>query len=259
MKRKVYKAIEDAGIEPGPMLAEMGATRSIIAGSTVLPTIVNTNFTPGDLDVYVLESGEIRIIDFLRYDMEFNADRTQSSAYSDVFPVLRVHWLVKGDHVVNVIVVPGDNAAISIFHFHSTVVMNFISANGVYCAYPDLTLNKRFYPNANLILADGSRQRTSRALAKYFERGFIFELDLPSHVGFENHTCGEDKNCPRTARFLHDDGGLFIPFGDEFSDDHPCNRYDGINSVMWSLGGVVCSNEGAYHATMIQAMKVLKR
>jgi hypothetical protein len=238
----------------------LGDTRSLISGSTVLPVLVDADFMPNDLDVYVPEAAEIQMLDGLTNGFLFTTDRTQAPNYPIQDSVLRIHWLKKGAHTINVMVVPGFNAAIAIFHFHSTIVMNFISSFGVYCAYPDLTLQKRAIPNVNLILDQWTRNRVMQCCQKYVERGFAFTMDLSQHEPWAEHHCGTDKSCPATLRGLHDDGGLFVPFPSRLSIVGPISPdyiYDCVHSVIWTLGGPVCTNQRAFIPTFVASSRML--
>ncbi|KIO10314.1 hypothetical protein M404DRAFT_92271, partial [Pisolithus tinctorius Marx 270] len=50
-----------------------------------------------------------------------------------------ITW-AKGNHHIDIIVSNTDVVVSPIFQFHSTVVMNFVSADHIFCAYPTLTL-----------------------------------------------------------------------------------------------------------------------
>ncbi|KAK7000965.1 hypothetical protein R3P38DRAFT_2796267 [Favolaschia claudopus] len=128
--------------------------------------------------------------------------------------ILRTHWLKKGKKVVNIIIVPDDNAATAIFHFHSTIVMNYFSGYGVFCAYPALTLARKGILNSSVAQSDAQRRRVARCIDKYTLRGFDMKTNLNEHKNWEQHTCAV---------------------------------YDGRTSVVWSLGGDACTAKNVYH------------
>ncbi|KAI6145046.1 hypothetical protein BKA82DRAFT_3928687, partial [Pisolithus tinctorius] len=62
-----------------------------------------------------------------------------------------------------------------IFKFHSTTMMNFISADHIFCAYPALTLHLMSLVNAGPIYFKPFGFRTMCTLEKYGVRGFVLE------------------------------------------------------------------------------------
>ena len=59
--------------------------------------------------------------------------------YEMGFGIKQVMKMQKGDHSVNIIISQTTSPLSPIFHFHSTDVMNFISAYGFFSAYPKIT------------------------------------------------------------------------------------------------------------------------
>ncbi len=177
----------------------------------------------------------------LQHKFGFSRDHTNGNQYDSHAGILRIHWLAKGTHSVNLIVVPSGNAATAIFYFHSTIVMNYISGFGVFSAYPALTLEKKAIPNAGIWSDKATKERAFKCFPKYVGRGIEYREDLGRHKGWEKHKCGTDKSCPTTLRALHDGGSLFIPFPSVNLPDIEAPIYDGIRSVIWSLGGKRCA------------------
>ncbi|KAK6972184.1 hypothetical protein R3P38DRAFT_2469102, partial [Favolaschia claudopus] len=194
------------------MLQCLRKGNGIISGSTPLPILLDLKFKPNDLDVYVLEEDEDRMLDLVKDSFLFTIVRQSDNPYRDVPGLLRTHWLKKGTQVINVMVVAGDNAASAIFQFHSTIVMNYISGWGVFCAYPELTLEGKSITNLSVLTNEEQRKRATYCFDKYGERGIDHRKKLSDHRAWSSHVCGVDPSCPTTFRALHDRTSLFIPF-----------------------------------------------
>ncbi|KAJ6460422.1 hypothetical protein DFH09DRAFT_832067, partial [Mycena vulgaris] len=132
---------------PKNMLKTLTDTASIISGSLAILPFIDGDFTPNDLDIYVLEEHEVTILRTLEATFGYTIDRTLSSSYTSIGLIIRFHWLQNGGKIINLMVIKGVDAVEAIYQFHSTVVMNFISGTGAYCAYPELTLKKLAFPN----------------------------------------------------------------------------------------------------------------
>ncbi|KAJ7171231.1 hypothetical protein C8R46DRAFT_895624 [Mycena filopes] len=229
------------------MLDILKNNRSIISGSSPLPALTALRFRPNDLDVYVPEERQEPMVRAMEHEFGFHHIRSQESHYDRNNSIVRVLWMARGTHILNLVIVKGDNAAIAPFLFHSTVVMNIVTPYGILCAYPDLTLQGYAIPNVNCLVDTTSRVRSLRCYRKYTERGVLYSYDLRALPGWEDHTCGSDKSCPATVRSLHDDGTLFVPFPSRPSAGE-VNDVIGLgrHTVVWSLGGKSCTIDGAY-------------
>ncbi|KAJ7902349.1 hypothetical protein B0H13DRAFT_1584622, partial [Mycena leptocephala] len=146
-------------------------TKSIISGSTSLLPLANFDFIPHDLDIYSPIATGAAMLEALQNVFEFTIDRAATDSYPLYIGISRIYWLTKGRHFINLIIVEGDNAATAVFHFHSTIVMNFIVGKGLVCTYPLLTLRKLSLVNTSLLMAERSIRQTLRCIVKYMERG----------------------------------------------------------------------------------------
>ncbi|KAJ7045238.1 hypothetical protein C8F04DRAFT_906016, partial [Mycena alexandri] len=180
-------------------------TRSIVSGSSALWPIHDFDFFPNDVDIYSPADTGPAMLEIMQHRFSFDIHRTETSTYSSQIGVTTVYWLTKGQSSVNLIFTEGDNAATAIFHFHSTVVMNYFNGTRLYCSIPELTLRKLAFANDNLLLDELTARRTLSCIDKYTERGFNYGYVTP-------HVCGVDTICPATIRTLHDGKGLTIPF-----------------------------------------------
>ncbi|KAK6974078.1 hypothetical protein R3P38DRAFT_2584591 [Favolaschia claudopus] len=265
VERRVRDRLEAAGIQPDIGLRLLRRTDSIISGSTPIPILVNLPFKPNDLDMYITKPQQRTVLGVLTTDLGFVVFRRTNDDYVVGFGIAHILWLRKNHHVINVLVVSGDNAVESIFHFHSTIVMNFISGYGVFCAYPALTLRKRSVTNHSILSDQTSTNRARTCFEKYERRGICHKdhlrhhvnwLGHRDHVDWSAHICGTDKACPSTFRTLHDDGSLFIPFPSTTTPASPPVIFNGVDSVVWSLGGSSCSPLPVGHESFVQTIPV---
>jgi hypothetical protein len=149
--------------------AKMKETETVLSGSAALATVMPVNYQPGDLDFYSSLSGAIRFREFLlsanyvEVEAESINSGLQESSASPAgmwrqVPMVRdendecayvVHAGMKRiftffhktqGYKINLIQSSAESALATIFLFHSTVVMNWVSHCAVSCAYPKLTL-----------------------------------------------------------------------------------------------------------------------
>ncbi|OBZ76915.1 hypothetical protein A0H81_03469 [Grifola frondosa] len=123
----------------------MRSTNSIISGSAALEYILprNNTWRASDLDIYVPHHQFNRVVTYLvifgLYKPVFPQD-VQSHYNGAIIQVVR---LQNGNLQIDVI----QSASVSALHpttlFWNTALTNGISADGVYCAYPRLTLHLR--------------------------------------------------------------------------------------------------------------------
>ncbi|KIN97310.1 hypothetical protein M404DRAFT_160711, partial [Pisolithus tinctorius Marx 270] len=145
-----------------------------------------------------------------------------------------------GTHHIDVIVSRTSTAISPLFQFHSTAVMNFISADSIFCAYPNLTFHRRALINSLPVYNGSIGFKTMAALQKYASRGFDFGACEDVH--HMPYTC---RSIPRT---LTDGGCLWLQITDLRHDvvrTTEVFKCLGVINVMWLLGGYVC---GAYPA-----------
>ncbi|KAJ7429598.1 hypothetical protein B0H11DRAFT_1766922 [Mycena galericulata] len=243
------------------MLRELGRTDSVISGSSLVPILTGADFTPNDLHVYVPKAKESQMLLAIE-GMGFTNQRTEARTYSNITGIIRVHWLTKADHIINIVVVDGENALIAILYFHSTIVMNFLSTHGLFCIYPDLTLYRLSIFSNMTMLDNFTREKHEDCFAKYTQRSIIFAPSLRNFPEWSTHTCGQDPSCPHTIRSLHDGNGLFIPLVSHLESPQTVHNvplrmlYDGFTSVVWSLGGTACSEEDVLMDTFVISVPI---
>ena len=100
---------------------------------------------------------------------------------------------------INLITTRCENPLAAVAYFHSTLVMNAITADGIICLYPLLTINGR-----GIALVD--TPRTRMCFSKYKQRGFRFSRD------FDRHICKTTAYCKKSLRSISDDQNLEVSF-----------------------------------------------
>ncbi|KAJ7099204.1 hypothetical protein C8R44DRAFT_947505, partial [Mycena epipterygia] len=161
--------------------------------------------------LYIPQSQEDTAITLITNELGFSVSDSNKPPYENNTHIQTVHWLNKGEKKINIIVVKGENTILAIFEFHSTIVMNFLSAHGLYCAYPTLTLHKLTTPNLPIMIREiGLSGRCDACFEKYRRRGISYETDARIFPGHTTHTCYIDGECPSTVRTTSDSRGLYM-------------------------------------------------
>jgi hypothetical protein len=219
-------------------------TRSIISGSAVLLMVSDLDFEPGDLDIYSPTSQIETVLAMVEKTLGFKRRRSTALTYDTQTHIKRVYHLEKGQKQMNVMVIRGEDPTIAIFQFHSTVVMNYLTAFGLYCAYPALTLGNRGVANLSAILRNpSSRERILRCFDKYRARGVEIENDVTIFPEFAHHVCHVAAECPLTVRSTSDGKGLY-------QELFPPLEMEAVfatkneHLVVWHLGGPMCRKDG---------------
>ncbi|PPQ65713.1 hypothetical protein CVT26_000331 [Gymnopilus dilepis] len=183
---------------------EMDEASCIISGSAALYVLHPHSFIPNDLDFYCPESSapDIQYALFQRGYTD-HEDQTRESHYPPP-TIIAVHRYRKRGvrRSINLVVTRSENPLTAVVEFHSTLVMNAITADGILCLYPMLTLS-----GLGVITVDTPAAR--RCFEKYRDRGFRFSNS------FWSHNCGLSVYCRKTWRSIRGNHVLGIPFSDD--------------------------------------------
>lgn len=242
-------------------------TRAALSGSTVLKFMMpesQAGWTPNDLDIYVpsqLPDTRSQMVDYLRFEgyvvvatVPFSSG-TNANNYEPFGGILSVVKMRKGSREIDVVHSNSPTFFTCISHFHVTAVMNFISAQGFFSAYPAMTESGKAFASrlAYKPMARPS-DTTIAAYRKYRNRGIrIYNIHPssninPSHGYLPAHHCRRSFNCPHTIRTTLDSGCLFVPFvpdGDSAVDTRKGRGlYHSCAATVWLLGGKSC--DGSY-------------
>ncbi|KAJ6497124.1 hypothetical protein C8R47DRAFT_972416 [Mycena vitilis] len=262
MQGRVHRVLRSCGLDPRNTLDALGETRSLISGSMPLAAIMDGHFSPNDVDMYCPEDQERKMLNIAANTLGFTVDRSIAISYPARLEITKIYWLTNGTSKINLIIVKGRNAAVAVFKFHSTVVMNIIWPRMLYVPYGDLTLKGLSLVNVPATMKPSSAARVARCMTKYEQRGITFLPNVTGQLGastdFENHECGADGNCPQTVRTMHDGKGLLFPFTNDVNPaegDTSAGDREETRSVMWSLGGS-CSDESDYYEGFVAEMEI---
>lgn len=207
----VERIIRLFDIEPSEMLRLLHATSGVISGSAVILALIPWTFEPGDLDLYVPKSQADYALRVIQDMFDFRQSKSLGP-YLQGPSIDRIIWLEKGPIKLNLIVSSSDSAIEPIFHFHSTLVMNFISSLGIFCAYPDLTFKRRGVVNMGRREYRVADLATIDCIRKYQQRDFFLSPTINLWTDTAGHACTRDPSCPHTIRSIYDSGSLFYAF-----------------------------------------------
>ncbi|KAH7903100.1 hypothetical protein BJ138DRAFT_975150, partial [Hygrophoropsis aurantiaca] len=154
-------------------------TGSVVSGSLALQLILpraSVSWHSTDMDIYVCLSQKSTVISFLSRQ-DYNEINVENA--SPYYPLSAVHSVItmaKKSKSVDVIVSNTLDAIYPIFQFHSTPVMNYIGADNIFSAYPDLSTNFWGLLNSLSWRCGGHTVGYMNALAKYKRRGFNIQV-----------------------------------------------------------------------------------
>ena len=121
----------------------LGACDGIVSGSTALHIMLpkaSTSWSPSDLNVYIPLCHKFQLTCLLEkkgYHIENEGNNIHSTySSSDIFSVM---MFANKHNKIDVVISTSLCTVSPIFNFHSTAIMNFISANSIFSAYPSLT------------------------------------------------------------------------------------------------------------------------
>lgn len=241
---------------PDNLFLIMKLSNSVISGSSALQFMLpftSQNWTCHDLDIYTPITHGLLMTNFLKLEgyRVLRTSKAQSSYRPGNFDVTTMK---KGNLSIDIVVVHGASFFTVISRFHLTCVMNFLSADGFFSAYPTLTASGYSIVSHLSFAEHGAltpRRPTVRSYRKYRERGFKL-LHLPPSVPLSrcdnrapNHVCGRSAWCPHTLRTTNDPYCLYVPF-----EAHPTSvtpekapkpvLYHARFATVWMLGGTSC-------------------
>ncbi|KIO08655.1 hypothetical protein M404DRAFT_68309, partial [Pisolithus tinctorius Marx 270] len=126
----------------------------VVSGSMALHLLLPANdiycslWHPSNLDIYVpfrLRSLIACLLDAQGYRLQLPvSDDVAEYAGTSIHSVLAFS---KGCYKIDVIVSVNAASITPVFQFHTTAVMNFVTADRIFCAYPALTLRARSHVN----------------------------------------------------------------------------------------------------------------
>lgn len=199
-------------------------TRAVISGSTALSYLTgDSEWMAADLDIYtpfnsfdavrthfLSVQGYAEVIPVIVTSEEV-VDEDDEMDYSRMQGVARYTKLAKGEHIVDVLCSETDSPLFPISAFWTTLVMNYIGAEGFCCAYPMLTLRRQGLINPRNIQEDQPMSaRIVECLDKYSARGFHLHTSL-NHISPPQRAMLQ----PLLLRKFDDQYSMRVTFGQE--------------------------------------------
>jgi len=235
IRDSVHQVLGQFCLDPARFLAELRKEHAIVSGSVALYAMLGVTFGGGndneqdwklnDIDVYV------PILDICKAGAPFVTYMAYMEGYHHVgrrvraeegyilFPEVKdIISLQKGTIRMDVILSGSRSSLKPILRYHSTPVMNGISGNGMFSAYPEMTCAYHGNFNPMVFVLDRSSPKlppvnVRRAFHKYTARSFDIRRN-PSCWSDSDvvHVCTKSSHCPLTTRNVEDWGCLYITF-----------------------------------------------
>ncbi|KAI6010747.1 hypothetical protein F5J12DRAFT_698907, partial [Pisolithus orientalis] len=122
----------------------LSACKAVISGSAALHMVLPANtcsWPLSDLDIYVSHSHQAQLYNLLQ-NHHFTIVCQGHACLNDYSPstIFTVTTFSNNGKLVIIIISRTSSVLSPIFQFHSTTIMNFFSANSLFCTYPSLTL-----------------------------------------------------------------------------------------------------------------------
>ncbi|KAH7918547.1 hypothetical protein BV22DRAFT_982838, partial [Leucogyrophana mollusca] len=153
----------------------LSATHSVVSGSIALrllfpPTTIDWPTT--DMDIYVPKHTSHIVIDYFHKEGYTSVSHGCTTSTYARTSILKVYTLLKGYRTIDIVVSKTGCALKPIFQFHTTGVMNFVTADTILCAYPTLTTKFRSLINPIALRDARLSIPMLQAIVKYSDRGF---------------------------------------------------------------------------------------
>ncbi|KAG6371570.1 hypothetical protein JVT61DRAFT_9277 [Boletus reticuloceps] len=248
---RLVRSVQPFGLDPNDFAQILHTHRAVVSGSFALFVFDRSGgWTPEDMDVYVPRGRMGQVINLLRAlgYIPIRAVSKANSYHPYDQPIRRVTTLTNGVRSIDVVESSTRSSLSPIFQFHTTAVMNYISLNGFFCAYPTLTSQRRALVNHVRLNDNSPTDKLVTCYSKYICRGF--ELRTSSIVWDERegrkHRCQHSFDCPHRIRTPFDPGNLFVRWRpsvsrlQSFEIDYPQRCFDGRQAPSWCLGGPSC-------------------
>lgn len=211
LRHRILDAVRPFFGDPGSFLDMLTLTRAIVSGSLALRVVAGrTDWAPRDMDIYVSARHRAAVYVFLcsrgwrcHGTVDSQGDADVEYRFTGVSKT--IHF-ARGSQHIDVLVSRTRNPVQSIFHFHSTVVMNFFDAHVVFSAYPSLVDRRISMLNRVALVRDAyPHTRLVASLRKYRDRGYSLVAAPPA-----DHVCGTTYTCLSRHRRLLDGGCLRV-------------------------------------------------
>lgn len=138
--------LERWSLPPTLTMQFMRRHQVVLSGSAALEVVLPDTCHPRNLDFYC-PAGDFCQTLLYFYEQGYKLLlKTKRSTYATISPAIRclaVMYRSDSGQEINIMESTSSSLVAPILFFHSTCVMNFISANGVTCFYPTLTFQRK--------------------------------------------------------------------------------------------------------------------
>ncbi|KAG6906323.1 hypothetical protein DXG01_014480 [Tephrocybe rancida] len=209
VQRTIGRMFSGLGLDAKHTLEVLDQTGSVVSGSCALLVLNPFTFHPKDLDVYCSRGELDTVVAAFRGKYPGLQFQQPCPDYDDIPHVFTAVSLKDHIRSINIVASRTDNNLLPIFNFHSSVVMNFVSAREIYCGYPDLTFKYRNIINVLMAAAPGCNCiKFAECIVKYEKRGYNYATDPMEWPGYHENSFAE----PGTERSLRDGGHFSFAF-----------------------------------------------
>ncbi|KAG2151978.1 hypothetical protein BD769DRAFT_1658425 [Suillus cothurnatus] len=227
--------------------ALLNRTGSVVSGSCALSLVQAEReaIIPKDMDIYTTEKFETEVLDHLKNKEGYECikEKVKKTDYDNT-AISRVHKLVREEQQVDVITTHWTCALAPILQFHSTAVMNYVTARSIICLYPRWTATNKSFIHPQMYLENRTHLHTLYGLRKYQRRGFLLSTN-PFHLG--DHICEGEQGfkkkggyCPHALRSTIDEEVLAWDFGPMQTLGQTTIACQEMQIMAWCLGGHEC-------------------
>ena len=271
-RRRWFMALQHCTGDGEAMRTIMRTTGAVVSGSFALKFLdQRATFAPGDVDCYVPIQGYHTFVTFLvaalgaeivsEDDFRRQYGKPRPYRYGNLTGIADRRVLRIGKVVIDVICSTNSSPLFPIAKFHSTIVMNFLSADGFCIAYPVSVLLRLSFKTCRRML---SNDRI--ALNKLQDRGYLVFRSPQELSNFPRDAsgCYSLGHCGVQLRFFADEYCITFMF-DRFHPSTRARLFKGIGrrsilsrpvasilptdpyrfTTAWSRGGKGCSKSGA--------------
>ncbi|KAH7905652.1 hypothetical protein BJ138DRAFT_1017424 [Hygrophoropsis aurantiaca] len=225
---------------------------SVVSGSVALHYFdPSERWRPDDMDIYVPAGRRKRVLLFLETAGYYTVDRGRAIKpdYGDNCGVISVTTVCNGDKTIDVISSCSHISIAPIVRFHLSAVMNFLSADGFFCAYPSLTAERRAICNSTPFGHGQPSPSTVHAYVKYAHRGYTLRRS-PLEFDNSDHICRRNMLCPLMVRNTFDAGCMVVYFRAGLTAVRQAAGVDIVKYlVVWQMGDKDCKTGERYGST----------
>ncbi|KAH7903734.1 hypothetical protein BJ138DRAFT_1120097 [Hygrophoropsis aurantiaca] len=235
-------------------LSALRTHSSVVSGSVALHFFDPAgNWVPEDMDIYVPSERKKKMLRFLETIGYYVVERGRivPPAYQGGCGFYSVTTVCNGSKNIDVITAIGKASIAPIFRFHLSAVMNFLSADSFFCAYPTLTTEKKAIYNKSSFVNGEPSPSTVQAYIKYAERGYTLRRS-PTEFGgdIEGHRCRRSLLCPLTVRNNFDAGCMIVSLRGGLNQViHTQSDRVVCKQAAWQLGDTHCKTGDKYGST----------